>query len=355
MKIGTAESKTGEITYGVITVGYTMGRFPIEIPIVIVEGVEDGPTLAVSGAVHGGELLGPMGIHEFLHNIDPKEVKGRIVIVPVANPGSFEFGMRSTPWDEMNLNRVGLGKADGGVTEQIAYHFANEVVLQADALVDIHSGTADGFVFYTIYRAETEDADPQVIEMSKKMAVAYGLQEIMGATPTRWAGGYMMDILRSGVPAITVEIGGGGDYFINGKQQIEMCAQGIKNVAILMGMMEGEIITELDEVTFWRGEAEIIAGAKGGLMRTDVQIGDFCPAGSVWGVLYNPYTGKEVERLITPIDCYQLASLHPWPAVRPGSALSVLGNKMGDGTVKVKSILTDVPVRTGEAYKTRRD
>ncbi len=147
MKIGTAESKTGEITYGVITVGYTMGRFPIEIPIVIVEGVEDGPTLAVSGAVHGGELLGPMGIHEFLHNIDPKEVKGRIVIVPVANPGSFEFGMRSTPWDEMNLNRVGLGKADGGVTEQIAYHFANEVVLQADALVDIHSGTADGFVF----------------------------------------------------------------------------------------------------------------------------------------------------------------------------------------------------------------
>ena len=30
MKIGTAQSKKGEIAYGRITVGYTMGRFPID-------------------------------------------------------------------------------------------------------------------------------------------------------------------------------------------------------------------------------------------------------------------------------------------------------------------------------------
>ncbi len=355
MKIGTAESKPGEIAYGVITVGYTMGRFPIEIPVVIVEGNEDGPTLAVSGAVHGAELLGPMGIHEFLHQVDPSKVKGKIILVPVVNPGAFEFGLRSTKWDGQNLNREGLGKIDGTITQQIAYHFVHDIVLKADALVDIHSGTEDGFVWYTIYEADVEGVDPQVIEQSKKLAVAFGLQEIMGKCPDRWAGGYMDDVLEAGVPAVTVEIGGGGDYFINGKQQIEMCAQGIRNSAILLGILEGEIITELDEVTFWRGEAEIIAGAKGGLLRTNIQIGDFCAEGSVWGVLYDPYTGKEVEQLIMPIDCYQLASLHPWPAVRPGSAMSVLGNKMGDGTVKVRSILTDVPVRTGGAYKTRRD
>ena len=161
----------------------------------------------------------------------------------------------------------------------------------------------------------------------------------------------MNDVLKAGVPSIVVEIGGGGDYFLNGRQQIQMCAQGIKNVAVLMGMMQGDIVVESEDVTIWAGEAEIINGAQGGLLRTDVQIGDFCPKGSVWGILYDPFTGQEVERLITPIDCYQLPSLHPWPAVKPGAALSVLGNKWGDGTVKVKSVLNDVPVRIGTKYE----
>ena len=354
MKIGTAESKKGEITYGKITVGYTMSRMPIDIPVVIVEGLEDGPTLAVSAAVHGAELMGAMGIHEFLFHVDPKQLKGRIILVPVANQSAFEFGQRTTKWDDMNLNRLGLGKIDGAITERIAYYFTHEVVLKADGLVDIHSGTEDGFVWYTIYNANEEGVKPEVLQMSQKMAVAFGLLDIMAETPKRWAGGYLVDVLQNGVPACVVEIGGGGDYFINGKQQIEMCAQGIKNVAILMGIMEGEIVTESEEVTFWRGEAEIIAGGVGGLLRTDVQIGDFCPKGSVWGKLFDPFTAQEVERFITPIDCYQLPSLHPWPAVRAGSSLSVLGNKMDPGTVKVVDILAGSKLRVGKAYKTRR-
>ena len=355
MKIGSCESKKGEITYGSIVVGYTMSRMPIEIPVVIAEGLEDGPTLAVSAAVHGAELMGAMGIHEFLFHLDPKQLKGRIVFSPVTNQSAFEFGMRNTKWDEMNLNRHGLGKPDGAITERIAYHFTHDMVLKADGHVDIHSGTEDGFVWYTIYDAEAPGADPKVVEQAKRMAVAFGLTDIMAKCPDRWAGGYGIDVLCAGVPTITVEVGGGGDYFINGKQQIEMCAQGIRNVAVLMGIMDGEIVAEAEDVTFWRGEAEIIAGAQGGLLRTNVQIGDFCPKGSVWGVLYNPFTAQPVETFYTPIDCYQLPSLHPWPAIRPGSAVSVMGNKWGDGTVKVKSVLNDVPVRIGTKYKTRRD
>ena len=353
MKIGTAESKKGEIAYGRITVGHTMGRFPIEIPVIIAEGLKEGPTLAVSACVHGAELIGAMGIHKLLHTLDPKQLRGSLILVPVANQSAFEFGQRNTVWDSMNLNREGIGKPDGTITQQIAHHFAHDIILKADAFVDIHTGTADGFVWYTIYEAEMRGVDDAVTEMSKKMAVAFGLQEIMGKCPDRWAGGYMDDILRAGVPSIAVEIGGGADYLLNSKQQIEMCAQGLRNVAILLGIMEGEIVTELDEVTFWRGDAEIIAGAKGGLLRTDVQIGDFLQRDSVWGILYDPLTGLEVERLHTPIDCYQLASFHPWPAVHPGGALSVLGNKMGDGTVKVKDVITDIPIRVGGAYRTR--
>jgi len=355
MKIGSIEGRPGEIVSGTITVAHTMGRIPVDIPVIIVEGLQPGPKLIVSGCVHGAELMGAMGIIEFLHHIDPRQLKGSIVFVPVANQSAFEMGIRTTQWDGMILNRQGLGQIDGSITQRIAYHFTHDIILQCDAFVDIHSGTADGFVWYSIYEGEREGIDPQVREMSKQIAVAFGLTHVMGKTPDRWAGGYRLDLLKAGVPSIVVEIGGGGDYFLNGKQQIEMCAQGIRNVAVLLGIMDGEILAESEDVTFWRGEAEIIAGGIGGLLRTDVQIGDFCPKGSVWGVLYDPFTAQEVERFYTPIDCYQLPSLHPWPAVRSGSALAVMGNKMDLGTVKVKAVLAGHPVRIGTAYKTRRD
>jgi hypothetical protein len=297
-----------------------------------------------------------MGINEFIRTTKATDLKGgRIVFVPVANQSAFEFGIRTTQWDGMILNRHGLGKPDATITERIAYHFTHDVVLKADAFVDIHSGTGEGFVWYTISHGEFEGVTPEVRHKSDQIAVAFGLRDVMGETPKRWAGGYMADVMRAGVPSIVVEIGGGADYFINGKQQIEMCAQGIKNVAILMGIMEGDIVVESENVTFWAGDGEIINGGQGGLLRTDVQIGDHLEKGSLWGVLYNPFTAEEVERFYTPHDCYQLPSLHPWPAVRPGAALSVLGNKMGPGTTSVKNYLGDLPVRVGKAYKTRRD
>ena len=72
---------------------------------------------------------------------------------PVANQSAFEFGIRTTQWDGMILNRQGLGKEDGAITERIAYHFVRDIVLKANAFVDIHSGTEDGFVWYTIARS----------------------------------------------------------------------------------------------------------------------------------------------------------------------------------------------------------
>ena len=348
MQIGSAISKKGEIAYGKITVGHTMGRIPIDIPVVIVEGLEDGPTLAVSAAVHGAELIGAMGIHEFLFHVDPKQLKGRIVLVPVANQSAFEFGQRNTKWDEMNLNRHGLGRIDGAITERIAYYFAHDIVLKSDAHVDIHSGTEDGFVWYTIYDAEVEGVDPKVTEMAKRMAVAFGLTDIMAKCPDRWAGGYGDDVLRAGVPSIAVEIGGGGDYFINGKQQIEMCAQGIRNVAVLMGIMDGEIVAEAEDVTFWRGEAEIIAGGVGGLLRTHVQIGDFCPKGSVWGVLYDPFTAQEVETLLLT------HRLLPTPQLAPVARGAAGVGRFGDGQ-QVRGWHGESQVRPGRRARSHRD
>lgn len=341
MRIGTAESKKGEIAYGRITVGYTMGRYPIDIPVVIVEGEEEGPTLLVNAAIHGAEIIGTLGIHKVLRDIDPKEVKGTLLFVPVANQGAFEFDSRATKWDGEIMNRKGLGKVDGSITEQLAWHLVHDLILKSDAYVDIHSGTQDSYVYYTIYESEAPNVDPDVMAMSKKMATAFGLKDVMADSP--WKGGYIEEVMAKGVPSIVVEIGGGSDFFRHGGEQIETCAEGIKNVARLMGLLEGEIVTASDTVTFWRGEAEIENDAQGGILLLNYTYGDHMKEGDVWGVMYDPFTGKELKRLYAPISGTQLPSSVVWPAVKPGDWLSIIGNPMSQE--KVKDILAGFDVR----------
>ncbi len=44
-----------------IEVAHTLSRISINRPINIVNGTEDGPTLVVSAAIYGQELIGSMG------------------------------------------------------------------------------------------------------------------------------------------------------------------------------------------------------------------------------------------------------------------------------------------------------
>ena len=326
MKVGNLESKRGQKVSGVITAGYTTAQMPIDIPVNIVQGMDDGPVLAVSGAVHGAEVIGTLGIIKVLRELDPKTLRGTLIAVPVGNQSAFEFGDRVSKWDKGNLNRMGRGKKDGKLTERIAYHYYHEVVAKSDALIDIHSGNSESYVWYTIYESEVEGSKPEVIEKSKKMASAFGLKEVMAKSP--WKGTFIEDAMRDGIPAITPEIGGGLDFFYGGNKQMEACARGIYNVMKLMGMLDGEIETESDEVTIWEGETEIINDSIGGIMLVERDYGDYLKKGDVYARFYNPFTGDELKTVVAPADGYVIPSGARWPVVRPGRWLAILGSKL---------------------------
>ena len=70
---------------------------------------------------HGDEWEGQIGLGNLIRSIEPKDIKGRLVILPSANfPAAME-GRRTSPIDEGNLNRSFPGDAEGTITQQIAY------------------------------------------------------------------------------------------------------------------------------------------------------------------------------------------------------------------------------------------
>ena len=76
LQIGTARAAPGTRAFGAIEVDHTLSRIPITIPVNIINGTKDGPTLAIGAAVHGPEIIGSLGLGKLLRELDPADVRG---------------------------------------------------------------------------------------------------------------------------------------------------------------------------------------------------------------------------------------------------------------------------------------
>ena len=70
----------------------------VMIPITVVRN-GDGPTALLTGANHGDEYEGPVALQALTRDLDPKDVHGRVVIVPFMNAPAFRAGKRTSPLD----------------------------------------------------------------------------------------------------------------------------------------------------------------------------------------------------------------------------------------------------------------
>ena len=141
MKIGTIEANEGEKTYGFFKTGETHGRFPVHIPLHLVVGAADGPMLVVQAGASGLEIEPSLILPHVVNELDPAQIKGTLVLVPLMNTSGFEFAQVNSVWDDKHLNRLGRGNANGSVSEQLVSQYYQDVIAKADALVDIRTGS----------------------------------------------------------------------------------------------------------------------------------------------------------------------------------------------------------------------
>jgi predicted deacylase len=326
IQVGSAQAQKGTGAFGYIEIGHTLSRMPITIPVNIINGAKDGPTLAIGAAVHGPEIIGSLGLGQLLRELDPANVHGQLIVIPVVNTSAFEFGQRETHWDGKDLNRQGRGRPDGSVSERLAYAYFEHVIRPADYFIDIHSGGPDTYFYYTIYLSDAPGVtfDPNVVETSRQMAFALGLEHIFAKTP--WRGTFKEEAMKIGVPSVTIEMAGGPDFFHNGDAQIETCVRAITNVMKYLNMLDGEIVVEASSCKLWEAHTEIVAGSEAGFMLRQARWGDYLNAGDTYAIVYHPYTGRELSRITAPKAGTVLNSGTVWPPISAGRWLAVLGD-----------------------------
>lgn len=230
-----------------------------------IEGKGDGPTLAVLGGVHGDELEGVTAARVLVATIDSERVRGRVRIVPVANPPAFDEASRCSPIDGLNLARRFPGAADGSVTDRIADAITGQVITGADMLIDLHSaGAAYEMPLFAgfVDRGATGPA-------SEVAARAFGAP-VLWVHDTENPGRSLTAAAALGVPSMYVEGSGGGG--LRGRD-LDGYIGGVWRVMAAMGMVDG-VPSRFAEPA--RGAIEIHGGTGDVDASLATQTGGFC-------------------------------------------------------------------------------
>ena len=109
------------------------------IPVAVVKN-GDGPTALLFGGNHGDEYEGPTVVLNLIRRLDPAQVQGRVIILPMLNRPAVENGTRLSPIDGRNMNRAFPGQRNDTITGVIAHYVTHVLFPLADLVVDIHSG-----------------------------------------------------------------------------------------------------------------------------------------------------------------------------------------------------------------------
>lgn len=110
------------------------------MPVVLLHGTQPGPTIWLSGAVHGDELNGIEIVRQILAQLKPKELSGTVIAVPIVNVFGVTLSSRYLP-DRRDLNRSFPGSKRGSLAGRIAQLFTSSVIARSDIGLDFHTGS----------------------------------------------------------------------------------------------------------------------------------------------------------------------------------------------------------------------
>lgn len=315
--VGSAVSSGMGKTKGLLEVGDLPDGTPVEIPVVIVRGAKEGPVLWLHGCVHGDEYCGTFIIHHLLRSLDPEDLSGAVVALPILNLTAFMKNQRMSPFELMaggDLNRCFPGKPDGSFSEQMAHAIYGPLREQADYLVDFHTALTED-VRWALF------ANPagEVGGKSEGMARAFGYKSTFPTPMDMLIGSSMITAAGDGIPALIVEAGGRAHFFTD--ETVADGAERLANVMRHLGMLEGEV-TDHGPLNFF-SEFAWINSTRGGLFQCAVRCHDVLQEGDILGHYYNLH-GDMVEEVKSPRSGVVLA-INSGPAIVNGDVLVHMG------------------------------
>ncbi len=299
----------------------------IPIPIMVVQN-GTGPTALFISGTHGDEYEGQVALCNLARTLQPEAIQGRVILLPAANLPAAVAGLRTSPLDDGNLNRLFPGDAAGSPTEQIAYFIEHELVARADVVVDLHSGGSSLHYVSSALMMQDEDPARQARLVALLKAFAAPISYVGHAQPGQGAVTTTSGAaLRQGKLALGSELGGSGTLTPAG---LRVAERGLRNVLAHMGILPPGAAEPGPTRILDVGGPDYFVYAPGpGLVEPLVEPGDTVVAGQPAARIHTPETPWAPAELVHfARDGFVLCKRVPGRTVR-GDCLFHLGTDLG--------------------------
>lgn len=298
--------ETRELRY---TVSETYLGDPVRIPVTIINGPADGPTVFLSAAIHGDELNGIEVVREVAQEWDHMDISGTLICLPVLNVQGFVAQERYLPIYGRDLNRAFPGKEGSTSSKRIAHIIYQNFIKPCDIGLDFHTSTRGRTNMFHV-RADMEN------EATARLARAFGTNLIMAGEGSE--GMLRYEATEGGTPTITLEMGQAHRFE---RELINHALDGVQSVFAEYGVYPQEtvrwpgwrtVVEGWSEKTWLRADA-------GGIVEMYYDRGDLVTEGETICRITNPFKSDAVD--VTAPFTGLLVGVLENPVVYPGNPL----------------------------------
>ena len=290
LRVGTLSAAPGQKTAG--TQSLSLQGHATELPIFLINGKSDGPTLVVTGGVHGAEYASIEAALRLGRSLTPDKLHGRVIIVPVLDMPAFKArSIYICPIDGVNPNRVFPGNPEGTAAEQLADWLFQNVMKQGNYYVDLHGGDLnEALVPFTLFQ---KFGNAKVDQTSLEMAQVFGIRYLVSSEVK---GGTTSAAAMAGIPGILAESGGQGIWR---EEHIAAHTNGLDRLLRHLGMIEGPkpepLPTQIMDQFAW------LSSEHDGYYYSKVEVGAMVRKGQDLGHVAD-FQGNVLQPITAPLD-----------------------------------------------------
>jgi uncharacterized protein len=318
--VGSATATRGQKVTGVIEVPSGIDT-ATSIAVAVIHGSRPGPVLALVAGAHGTEYASIIALEKMINMLNPADMSGTVIIVPLVNVQSFERKVpHVNPIDVKSMNRMYPGRMDGTQTDRASYQITKHVVDQCDHLIDLHGGDLDEslrpYSYWTTTGNEKQD------RISREMVLAFGLDHIIISADRPKdpaASRYLENTATTrGKPSITVEAGYAGTVELD---DVAVLVNGCLSVMRYLKMIPG-MPTSIEHPV-WIEKIESVTSQQTGIFYSLVRRGTYVEQGMKIGYVTD-YVGKTTFEATSPVAGVVLY-ICAVPSMKKGETIANIG------------------------------
>jgi len=265
-----------------IPLGALSNHSPMTLPVHVIHGRRDGPTLFVSAAIHGDEVQGVEIIRRLIQGSALRGLRGTVMLIPIVNGYGFISHTRYLP-DRRDLNRSFPGAPGGSLAGRLAHIFMTEIVKRSDVGLDLHTGALHRTNLPQI-RADIE------VGGCLELAQAFGAPVILHSNLRD--GSLRGAAQEAGVDVLLYEA---GEALRFDEFAIRAGVKGVLGVMKHLGMLSIKSGKARKTKSIISRSSHWLRASEGGIFRATRTIGDSVERGQVIGAIADPFGEADTE------------------------------------------------------------